>query len=87
MVRILVWAMFNVQAILVFTMSKGAENALLENALIAFLALVASILGTYVFGAVWDDNNKRQHIAETLPAESLVPNPQAPDQPPEGYAP
>lgn len=60
MTAVLIWAMLNVDYILVF----GQDNALNQNALFAMVTLIGSIIGAYVFGAVWDDADKRKHIAE-----------------------
>ncbi|WP_156029587.1 hypothetical protein [Ancylobacter sp. FA202] len=61
---VLAWAMGNAQAIIVAAIVKWDENALLIQALIALLALIASIVGAYVFGANWDDRDKRRHLAD-----------------------
>lgn len=53
---VLAWAMLNTQYILFW----GEDNALNQNALIAFVGMVVAITGSYVFGAVWDDNDKRK---------------------------
>ncbi|WLR91018.1 hypothetical protein [Shinella zoogloeoides] len=53
---ILGWAMINVQYLIVW----GDDNELNQNALISMLGLVAAISGSYIFGAVWDDNDKRK---------------------------
>lgn len=52
---------------------------MLENIAIALLALFASTIGSYVFGAVWDDQNKSRfplrgrHRAETR-VETVTPS-------------
>ncbi len=55
---ILVWAMANAQYIIFF----GQDTGLHQNALVALLSLIFAIIGTYVFGATWDDNDKRRHL-------------------------
>lgn len=60
MTAVLAWAMLNVDYILIF----GQDNALNQNALFAMVTLIGSIIGAYVFGAVWDDADKRKRIGE-----------------------
>lgn len=58
MTIVLLWAMANVNYILIF----GQDNAINQNALVALITLIASIIGAYVFGAVWDDADKRKNL-------------------------
>jgi hypothetical protein len=64
MLRILCWAIANSQLIILSAIFWNTENPLLLNALIAFLALIGSIVATYVFGANWDDKDKRRHFVD-----------------------
>lgn len=64
MLRVLLWAIANAQWIIVAAFWFNSENSILSNALIALLGLIASIIGAYVFGATWDDNDKRRHLSE-----------------------
>ncbi len=69
---VLIWAMTNSQIIICASVlrslspfpKENPENALLIQALLALLAMIASTMGYYVFGAVWDDNDKRKHLAD-----------------------
>lgn len=54
---ILAWAMLNVQYIVVW----GDDNALNQNIAITLIGMVIAITGSYVFGAVWDDKQKRRY--------------------------
>jgi len=54
---ILAWAMLNIEYLIIW----GSDNALHQNALVSLLGLVVAIAGSYIFGAVWDDNDKRKH--------------------------
>jgi hypothetical protein len=65
---ILAWALANAQYIIIW----GRDSGLHENALIALLTLIASILGTYVFGATWDDRDKRRHFSRDRDREMDV---------------
>jgi hypothetical protein len=60
----LVWMVLNVQAILIagFFKIEIAASVLHQNAMITMLTAIVSLLGFYVFGAVWDDNNKRSRF-------------------------
>jgi hypothetical protein len=79
MLRVLLWALFNAQAIMIVAFWFKSENTILSNALIALLGLIASIIGAYVFGATWDDNDKRRHLSER---EDFDPYGQTIDPPP-----
>lgn len=52
----LTWMVANAQYLIVF----GQDNALHQNALITLLGAIVATLGSYVFGAVWDDREKRR---------------------------
>lgn len=51
----------NVQYLLLF----GTDDGLRQNLAMALTGAGVAIIGSYVFGAVWDDNNKRATMAET----------------------
>jgi hypothetical protein len=67
----LIFCMGNAEAIIVvflvrlFMPMLGPANdaGILLQALLALLGMAASIYGSYIFGATWDDNNKRMHLA------------------------
>lgn len=60
MLASLVWMAVNVQYLVIW----GKDNALHQNALITFLGAIVSILCFYIFGAVWDDKEKRAQLAQ-----------------------
>jgi hypothetical protein len=64
--RVLLWAMANAQAIIAASVAGfiAPSNSILEQALIALLTLIAAIIGSYVFGAIWDDKNKRRFLTD-----------------------
>ena len=46
-------------AVVVYVLWKGTEGAVAETAIsMSFICLI-SIVGSYVFGATWDDKNAR----------------------------
>lgn len=51
----LVWMAINVEYLVIF----GKDTALHQNLAITMVGAIVSIIFAYVFGAVWDDNNKR----------------------------
>ena len=65
----LIWLGINVQYILIL----GKPTALNEQALIALLSVIGAIIGSYIFGAVWDDMNKRSFVSEVYAAPPLPP--------------
>jgi H+/Cl- antiporter ClcA len=56
----LAWLVLNVQYIIVY----GTDTSLNQQVAIAMLGVIAAIIGSYVFGAVWEDNHTRQIQAE-----------------------
>lgn len=54
------WA--NAELVLAIVLFYGADGAVVQ-VFLALLGAIMSIFMIYVFGAVWDDNNKRQHWA------------------------
>ena len=84
----LIWMALNVQVILVVGFFKIviAASALHQKALITMLTAIVSLIGFYVFGSVWDDNDKRSRCRPHhrfddgyTPSQSI-----APDEPSEG---
>lgn len=64
----------------------GRPISLSETTVNALILLMGSIIGSYVFGVVWDDKNKQVapptvEVKATLPAQ-----PPADPKPPEGFA-
>lgn len=60
---ILAWMLCNAQYIIIW----GEDTALLQNALVTLLGAIVAILGSYVFGAVWDDREKRKRFFPPAP--------------------
>lgn len=61
--KIIIWSLIWL-ALLISTISghnlwTGRESSLQETIAIAAFTLFGSIVGSYVFGAIWDDKNKR----------------------------
>lgn len=42
---------------------RGADTAVNQQLGLALVAAGVAIIGSYVFGAVWDDNDKRKNFA------------------------
>lgn len=55
MIVALLWMAGNAEYIILM----GADSVLNQNALVTLLGAIVSIICFYVFGAVWDDSNKR----------------------------
>lgn len=51
----------DVEYLLIF----GKDDGLRQNLAMALVGAGVAIIGSYVFGAVWDDNNKRSTMAAT----------------------
>lgn len=69
MLSVLLWAVGNAQYIIVW----GDDTVLNQSALYALLALIAGIIGSYVFGAVWDDNDKRRLFSRYIDRRGSEP--------------
>ncbi|HEY0120537.1 MAG TPA: hypothetical protein VGC14_02050 [Rhizobium sp.] len=87
MFRVLLWAMANAQGIIIASVSGyiASSNSILEQALIALLTLIAAIVGSYVFGAIWDDKNKRRFLTEADDAGYQPPGPEPYTPPPSPF--
>jgi len=81
--RVLLWAMANAQGIIAASVAGliAPSNSILEQALIALLTLIAAIIGSYVFGAIWDDKNKRRFLTD-IDDDSAYPGEPEPYTPP-----
>lgn len=62
----LIWLGANAQYIIVL----GNDNALHQNALVTLLGAIVAILASYIFGATWDDQNKRNYYTDNAIAVS-----------------
>jgi hypothetical protein len=73
------WALF-------VSLTATTANAMATQIFVALLGSIVALFGTYVFGATWDDNNKRYHMGswhhdrdpggdgdETIPGELETP--------------
>src|SRR5688572_16116511 len=55
----LIWLGLLITTITTYSLYTGRESSLQETIAIAAFTLFGSIMGSYVFGAIWDDKNKR----------------------------
>lgn len=58
--------------IVTFITLAGGESSLRETVAVGALTLAGSTLGSYVFGAIWDDQNKRRFGAGGRRVETRV---------------
>lgn len=65
MIVMLTWLMANAQYLIIW----GKDNALHQNALVTILGAIVAIIGSYVFGATWDDREKRKHPMQEIEEE------------------
>ncbi|CAH1657371.1 hypothetical protein CHELA1G11_11260 [Hyphomicrobiales bacterium] len=69
---VFIWLTFS--AVLIsFIVFTGTDTALNQQSVIALIASSTAIIGSYVFGAVWDDNGKRRLMAERDEPEDSEP--------------
>lgn len=55
----LIWLGMLITFVSLYALFKSRESSLQETIVIAAFTLFGSIVGSYVFGAIWDDKNKR----------------------------
>lgn len=65
----------------------GRPISLSETTISGLLLLMASVIGSYVFGAVWDDKNQAPSPGTTEVYQKVVTPPAEDPAPPEGFAP
>jgi hypothetical protein len=69
--RIMHWALLFIGANLVYLQKFAPDDALHQQLGIGFIGAGTAIIGSYVFGAVWDEKNKRDALqAVTNPPSS-----------------
>lgn len=62
--RRLIFATLAYCAVMVpWLVERHPDSALVSQVVIALVGLAGAVLGSYVFGAVWDDANARKHPA------------------------
>jgi hypothetical protein len=71
----LIFCAGNVQYLIVW----GSDTALHQQIALALIALAVSVIGSYCFAAVWDDNNKRG--AAMAAGDTPDDDDEAPDRP------
>lgn len=90
-IGVLVWAALLVTYLAIWGKPTSLSEAIATN----LLLLMGGVIGSYVFGAVWDDKNKRATpgIVETKTSTVITPAPAAAvepapvdTQPPPGFA-
>jgi hypothetical protein len=54
---------------LVYLVGWAPSDGLHENIAVGYIAAFVGLIGSYVFGAVWDDRNKRSFLADTMDQE------------------
>lgn len=67
----LLWFIANAQYLIIW----GNDTGLHQNAMVTCLGAIVAIIGSYVFGAVWDDVDKRKRMADAPRGEALEPKP------------
>lgn len=60
--RIMHWSLIFIGFSLAYMLLFAPSDGLHENLAIALVGAGTGIIGSYVFGAVWDDNNKRAMV-------------------------
>lgn len=65
----------------------GFEGALLNTITVSNYGLAGSMLGSYIFGAIWDDKSAREtEVAMVAALDPVKEPPDAKGEPPEDFA-
>lgn len=70
--RVIYAALLFCAGMVVWIVAKGGESSLYETVVTASFVLAGSVIGSYVFGAAWDDANVMKYLgpkANTQPEE------------------
>ncbi len=61
--RVMFAALLYIAVALAWIIARGTDSALYLQIAVALIAAAVAIISSYVFGATWDDNNKRATLA------------------------
>lgn len=64
----------------------GRDITLSETIANGLILLAGSVIGSYVFGVVWDDKNRIDTAQTTIESKVTTQTPPADPQPPDGFA-
>lgn len=64
----------------------GMNSALLNTLTVSNYGLAGSMLGSYIFGAAWDDKNAREAEVAMVALDPMTEPPGATGEPPEDFA-
>lgn len=64
----------------------GFEGTLLNTITVSNYGLAGSMLGSYIFGAAWDDKNAREAEVAMVALDPVKEPPNAKGEPPEDFA-
>lgn len=71
--RIVYASLIYCAVVLAYIVLKGADTALYSQVALGILGLAATIIGTYVFGAAWDDRNVMRYGEQNPPPQPPTP--------------
>ncbi|MBS7697863.1 MULTISPECIES: hypothetical protein [unclassified Chelatococcus] len=71
--RVVFGALGYIAIMLAFIVLVGTDSALFGQVAVGLIGAAVAIIGSYVFGAVWDDNGKRRLMAERDEPEDSEP--------------
>jgi hypothetical protein len=65
---VLGWAMSSAT----YVIGLGHDTRLNETAFVMLIGLIISLVGSYVFGAIWDDSDKRKAFSAGSPESKIT---------------
>ena len=71
--RVVFGALGYIAIMLAYIVLVGTDSALFGQVAVGLIGAAVAIIGSYVFGAVWDDNGKRRLMAERDEPEDIEP--------------
>lgn len=82
-ILLLIWCVGLVTYIAIF----GQPDSLREAIATALILLIGSLVGSYVFGVIWDSKTKVPQMTTEIKSTVVTAPPSEDPRPPEGYAP
>lgn len=65
--RVVFVALFWIALLVMYIIWRGGDSALYRDVAVTLVGAGVAIIGSYVFGAVWDDRSKRRDYRGPLP--------------------
>lgn len=71
--RIVFVSLIYIALLVVYIIWRGTDTSLYQQVAVALIGAAVAIIGSYVFGAVWDDRSKRKDLPRPTPPHRPSP--------------